>query len=147
MLKLCKLFFCRQKQKNTQCETDICTTTTTLHRSGLDIILANTVYDVGGENCVQSVLSYDIGSSFTLIPADDLCHDSIIHCSMHFFGASQQFGAVYATSQAPGVLFGQGVAARCLPRTIDPLSVATYLSHDAGQHWTLLGVWIARQFY
>ena len=109
-----------------------------MYRDGLDIILANRLDTT--VDCLQSVMSFDLGSSFELIAGDSLCNDSVLHCSLHFFGASQLFGAVYAVGDAPGVLFGQGVAQQCLPRKVDTSHLVTFFSNNAGSTWTPIHV-------
>lgn len=88
-------------------------------------------------DCIQTVITYNAGASWALLDAGDLCRDSLLHCSMHFFGASVQYGAIYSAKKAVGVWFGQGHVGECLGPPPSRSSVSTFFSSDAGQTWAL----------
>jgi hypothetical protein len=63
------------------------------------------------DTCVQSVLSIDMGVTWSPINAGSLCgHATSESCSLHFFGVTAQFGAVYSAAAAVAVWLAQVIA-------------------------------------
>lgn len=90
--------------------------------------------DGSDEPCVQSVASIDMGKSWSLIDAGALCNASS-RCSLHAFGVTAQFGAVYSAAPAVGFWLAQGNVGECLAPTPAPDALTTFASDDAAATW------------
>jgi hypothetical protein len=87
-------------------------------------------------DCLQSVLTFDMGATWSLIPAPaGSCDASSSQCSLHLL-MFNEYPGVYSPTDAVGLWISDGMVGECL--NMHASTYGTYYSNDGGATFTTM---------